>query len=242
MYFAPAMVVLYLTFCFFGRRLMKDRLPFDMRWMLAVWNLLLSVFSLLGALHTAPYLLAALSENGLQYTVCRPAEAWYGCGPPGFWTALFIWSKVPELVDTVFIVMRKKPLIFLHWYHHISVLLFCWHSHGTTSSAGLWFISMNYSVHGVMYMYYFLTAIGYRPWWAPLVTIMQISQMFVGIFICAMTIFYKSSGIKCWVRWSNVYAGVVMYTSYLLLFVNFAVRRFLCKKGGSRKAKKPKQE
>ena len=42
------------------------------------------------------------------------------------WTYLFTMSKVPELMDTVFIVLRKQPLIFLHWYHHITVLIFTW--------------------------------------------------------------------------------------------------------------------
>ena len=53
---------------------------------------------------------------------------------------LFIYSKVPELVDTAFVVLRKKPLIFLHWYHHVTVLLYCWHSYYTLSSAGLYFV------------------------------------------------------------------------------------------------------
>ncbi len=50
-------------------------------------------------------------------------------------------SQIPELVDTVFIVLRKKPLILLHWYHHFTVLLYCWHSYATRSSAGVykWF-------------------------------------------------------------------------------------------------------
>ena len=33
----------------------------------------------------------------------------------GFWSSLFVLSKVPELGDTIFIVLRKQPLIFLHW-------------------------------------------------------------------------------------------------------------------------------
>lgn len=36
--------------------------------------------------------------------------------------------QVVELGDTLFIVMRKRPLIFLHWYHHVTVLVFSWHS------------------------------------------------------------------------------------------------------------------
>ena len=34
----------------------------------------------------------------------------------GYWTFMFALSKVPELGDTLFIVLRKQPLIFLHWY------------------------------------------------------------------------------------------------------------------------------
>eukprot|EP00122_Pirum_gemmata_P011475 Pgem_evm2s10633 len=61
-------------------------------------------------------------------------------GPSGMWTTLFIFSKIPELFDTMFIVLRKRPLIFLHWYHHITVLAYCWHAYATRAS----------SVHAVM--------------------------------------------------------------------------------------------
>lgn len=51
-------------------------------------------------------------------------------------TWAFCFSKLPELVDTVFIVLRKQPLIFLHWYHHASVLIYCWFSYQDYSSTG----------------------------------------------------------------------------------------------------------
>jgi hypothetical protein len=40
---------------------------------------------------------------------------------------LFIISKVPETIDTLFIVLRRQQLIFLHWFHHASVLIYCFY-------------------------------------------------------------------------------------------------------------------
>jgi elongation of very long chain fatty acids protein 6 len=36
-------------------------------------------------------------------------------------------SKVPETIDTLFIVLRRQKLIFLHWYHHATVLVYCFY-------------------------------------------------------------------------------------------------------------------
>ncbi len=94
-------------------------------------------------------------------------------------------SKFPELFDTFFIVIHNKPLIFLHWYHHMTVLLYCWYSCVTPPPMGLFFMVMNYCVHAVMYRYYFLMAIKMRPkWFNPaVVTFVQLGQMFVGVAV-----------------------------------------------------------
>ncbi len=74
---------------------------------------------------------------------------------------IFIYSKIPELLDTIFMVLRNKKVIFLHWFHHATVLLYCWHAFHTSIASGIWFASMNYCVHSIMYMYFFLAAAGY---------------------------------------------------------------------------------
>ena len=144
---------------------------------------------------------------------------------------LFIYSKVPELIDTVFIVLRKKKLIFLHWYHHVTVLLYCWHAFSTLAGTGLYFVAMNYSVHAVMYGYYCLQALHMLPRSFPtvLITVAQITQMFVGTGVCMSAWFYKLSNQPCHNETSNLVAGGIMYGSYLYLFCDFAFGRYLRK-------------
>ena len=74
-----------------------------------------------------------------------------------------------------------KPVRFLQCYHHITVLLYCWNSYVTESAAGLYFVAMNYSVHAIMYFYFFAMTAKIVPKWFPaqIITFFQISQMIV---------------------------------------------------------------
>ncbi|KAF0701624.1 hypothetical protein As57867_007922, partial [Aphanomyces stellatus] len=164
-----ALCAVYCVLCLGGREVMKNFQPFGLNTALAFWNLGLALFSAMGSLRTVPFLLNSLWTNGIHHNVCGEAFNHYGRGPVALWTTLFIFSKIPELVDTMFIVLRKKPLIFLHWYHHITVLMFCWHAYANLSPSGLFFVAMNYTVHAVMYFYYFLAAINIRVSWAKFV-------------------------------------------------------------------------
>ena len=149
---------------------------------------------------------------------------------------LFIFSKVPELIDTVFIVLRKKPLIFLHWYHHVTVLLYCWSSCSVMAGSGLYFVSMNFTVHALMYGYYCLKILGVCPKSFPaiLITASQIAQMFIGTGVCASSWYYLFSGKTCQNDLSNLTAGALMYGSYMYLFCDFAFRRYFTKKSSSK--------
>lgn len=227
------LVIVYMSFIHFGSIIMAKCKEFDLRLTLAAWNAFLSFFSFLGMFRTVPFLLASVLSRPYYETICLSPtlEGGYGKGPVGFWVMLFIFSKVPELIDTVFIVLRKKKLIFLHWYHHVTVLLYCWHAFSTLAGTGLYFVAMNFSVHAVMYGYYCLVALHALPRSFPtvLITVAQITQMFVGTGVCMSAWFYKLSNQACFNETSNLVAGGLMYGSYLYLFCDFAFGRYLRK-------------
>jgi len=236
-YIPVGITMYYLAACYFGRLYMANRQAYDLQMSLAYWNLFLSVFSFVGMFRTVPQLIYNLNTMTLQENLCTDPKDSFANGACGLWVQLFIYSKVPELVDTFFIVARKKPLLFLHWYHHVTVLLFCWHSYATEASTGLFFVSMNYSVHAIMYGYYYLMAVNAKPAWLNpgFITMCQIAQMLIGTTLCAMT--YSLLGTtNCSVKRENVIAGGLMYGSYLYLFTDFACKRFF--KNPSTKVKK----
>ncbi|EPY20139.1 beta-ketoacyl-CoA synthase [Strigomonas culicis] len=220
--------------------MMKDRAPMKLKTLNIVWNLFLTVFSFAGAYYCVPRMLDMVFSPTYQVPDVRDASrlvtregsfynavcVWYPTqfytGRIGFFVALFILSKIPEMIDTVFLVLKKKPVIFLHWYHHITVMLYCWHAYAYHVSSGLLFSSMNYFVHSIMYFYYFVAACGYtrqlRPI-APLITVLQIAQMVVGGFAEVYSLYHLYvSGRGCEVNSCNARLGFLMYASYFLLF------------------------
>ena len=70
-------------------------------------------------------------------------------GEVGLAVSPFISSKLAARLDPFFRLVRKSPVIRLPWYHHVTVLLYCWHSYSVRIGTGLWFAAMNYSVHAI---------------------------------------------------------------------------------------------
>lgn len=157
----------------------------------------------------------------------------YGVGWSGLFVMLFIYSKFAELVDTGLLVLRRAPLSLLHVWHHVTVLLYCWHSYGTRIGTGLWFAAMNYVVHSIMYAYFGATSISgrwrrsVRPF-AILITLLQISQMVVGIVVTLSALHFSAEGKVCHVNHTNSWLGLSMYTSYFVLFLEFFVKGYVC--------------
>lgn len=109
------------------------------------------------------FLYRNIYNHGLGYTTCHSDCVSEDHRPLAVWGWIFAMSKLIEFGDTAFIVLRKSPLPFLHWYHHITVFIYTWYALTPEPSAlSTWFGSMNYIVHTAMYTYYAFRASGYK--------------------------------------------------------------------------------
>lgn len=204
---------------------MESKIKFELRPPLFLWNLTLCIFSVIGAYMTAPIHFNNLYTNGVKASIC---DTHIQHGSSGIWSLLFILSKAPELLDTFFIVLRKQKLIFLHWYHHITVFIYCWYNYCLLIRSGQWFIVMNYCVHSVMYGYYALRvtrAVKLPIWVNMFITLLQLLQMVVGVAINIYVYMHIQTDWVCDGRLEKTYFYVmvsfVMYFSYFILFATF---------------------
>lgn len=102
------------------------------------------------------------------------------------------------------------------------------------------FCVMNYAVHSIMYFYYFLMAVKCKPkaFNAVYITLAQISQMVVGVGVTALGCYYlwldpTFQTATCFLTPDNNVAALLMYGSYLFLFLQFFLQRYYSKKSSN---------
>ncbi|KAK6020859.1 GNS1/SUR4 family protein [Ostertagia ostertagi] len=194
--------------------------------------------------------LQSLYKYGIYRSLC------FSCHPhdvAAFWSLLFAISKIVELGDTMFIVLRKKPLIFLHYYHHAAVLIYTVHSGAEHAAPGRAFIAMNFLAHSVMYTYYTFTAYGIRvPKWVSMgVTTIQTAQMLAGVAVsyivyrikpspicrksCYITVTLRLGTVlmkilsRCQQSMANLYLAFIIYVTFAVLFLQFFYKAYIAK-------------
>lgn len=216
-------IFLYLPALYFGQIIMRNREPLKIKTPMMLWNAGLAIFSILGFIRVFPELLYTLNKFGFHHTICN--NSWTQVKETRFWICLFVLSKIPELGDTLFLVMRKQKLIFLHVYHHASVVLFSWFVYADQMAAARWFSAVNLGIHSVMYSYYVLKAlpsiVKIPKWVSMFITTSQTLQMIVGAYVVLEGYRTKLMGGQCATSTKLSFAGTFIYVSYLILFSKF---------------------
>lgn len=200
-------------------KLDEDDLVFTLR----AWNAGLCCFSAWGVVHTYPHLLSALTLDN-----CAPAPT---LGQEGRAMGLFALSKFVELGDTFFLIIRGKTVRVIHSFHHASVLLLTWHLFVAKASIGPAFVSMNYLVHVMLYLYYVAASLpgGIRAAKAcgPVVTASQIIQMVFGFAISFKVLLIKMTNSKpCDTKLHGAVFALVVYSIYLVMFSNLWIKLY----------------
>ncbi|XP_055447692.1 elongation of very long chain fatty acids protein 3 [Psammomys obesus] len=219
-------VVVYLLLIIVGQNYMRARKGFSLQGPLILWSFCLAIFSMLGTVRMWEYMGTVLFTLGLKQTVCFGSHT--DALVVKFWSCVFLLSKIVELGDTAFIILRKRPLIFVHWYHHSTVLLFTSFGYKNKVPSGAWFMTMNLGVHSIMYTYYTLKAAKVKhPSMLPMViTSLQILQMVMGaIFGILNYIWRQEKG--CYTTTEHFFWSFMLYGTYFILFAHFFHQAYL---------------
>uniref|UniRef100_A0A0P4XV02 Elongation of very long chain fatty acids protein n=1 Tax=Daphnia magna TaxID=35525 RepID=A0A0P4XV02_9CRUS len=224
----------YLTSVYYGRKFMAKRKPFSIRGILIPYNLAMALLNLYIGLELAT------TQHRKQYNwLCQPVN--YSDDPDEIRIASALWwyyfSRLVEMMDTIFLVMRKKwqQLTFLHVYHHSTMFMLWWIGVKWVPGGSAFFAAMvNSFIHVAMYLYYALAACGPKVQkylcWKKYLTILQMAQ-FVSALVLGLRALVYGCDFPLWMQ----YARVVYMSSFLFLFGQYYRNAYLQKKQHSQK-------
>lgn len=188
---APAIAsAIYLSCVFLGPKLMRDRKPFVISDYMFTYNIYQTVLNLwMVVAMIGEVIHSGMSIWGNEIDNTRK----------GYRISFLVWvhynNKFVELLDTAFMILRKKDkqLSFLHVYHHV-LLIWSWFLVVKISATGDAYFgaACNSFVHVVMYSYYCSAQMGWSCPWKRNITQMQMIQ-FVVCAAHAIYVFYKGN-------------------------------------------------
>lgn len=204
-------------------------------------NLFLLSFGML--IYTIIAALKRVEEDGGDFKslVCSPRNVetlWDG--KLGYVTYIFYLSKYYELLDTVLLAVKGKEVIFLHVYHHCTMIFLTWSWFAFDWLEGAWWCCLvNSLIHTGMYYYYLLTT--FKPnmniWWKKYITYGQIVQFMTGNFFVGTFWYLTYTGNNCGGDWHTSVASIVVNCSFVYLFAKFSKKKYSSKPKDAKRKK-----
>lgn len=211
-----------------GPRLMKHRQPFNLDRVMLVYNAVQVIW--------CGYLIRECVRLawGWKYSwTCQPLPT--GMEVADYETAFGVWLyfilKIVDLLDTVFMVMRKnfRQISFLHVYHHSGMVFCIWlgakvYPGGHHTLLGL----INCIVHCFLYGYYFLSLVEprvKRAWWKKYITLIQLVQFGMNVVHEALPFLIAGCEVDRRISGALVVQNVFMF----VLFAEFYYKNYIRK-------------
>ncbi|KIJ61763.1 hypothetical protein HYDPIDRAFT_137355 [Hydnomerulius pinastri MD-312] len=242
-------ILSYLAIVFGLREFMEGRRAFSLRTPTRIHNALLSAGSLILLALMMEEVASAWGKVGAYGAMCA-SSAW--TSRLEFYYMINYYLKYVEFMDTVILALKKRPLSFLHVFHHATTALLTFiQLNGKISGAWI-VISINLAVHVAMYYYYFAAAGGAKIWarssfpfgstfpdailqWKKYLTTMQIVQFIIDLFVLYFGL-YQHFVFKYWPHLPHIgdcvgdersaIFGAVLIGSFLVLFTNFYAQTY----------------
>jgi hypothetical protein len=145
-------------------------------------------------------------------------------GAYGFVNAVYLVSKWWEWVDTYLLVLSQKPVITLHWFHHMTTFTMAALTHNFPVGG---FALINCLVHTVMYMHYA------KPvrWARPFITGGQLLQFVIVLSIHTYGFFNPAT---CYdmkpVLWEWIFCQAVVL-GFFIMFCFFFMEQYVAVRG-----------
>jgi fatty acid desaturase 2 (delta-6 desaturase) len=136
---------------------------------------------------------------------------------------IFLASKVWEWIDTVLLIINRKKIIWLHLWHHATIV-FAFYT-GFHASSNFWIGSLNSFIHIIMYLYY--ADVKFIKPFAKYLTQLQIVQLFGGVFMNCISYNYNVGNTR--LQQFSIINGVFCL-SYGLMFLQFYAAKYKPKK------------
>lgn len=224
-----ALTILYIFSVIVGKRVMANRDPIKFKYTLFFYNLGLIILNF----HISATLFISAYRAGYSLQ-CQSVKYSYDVNEYNIACALwwFYISKLVEMMDTIFFVLRKKnnQISFLHVYHHASMFPLWFIGVKWVAGGQSFFGAMiNSFIHVLMYSYYGLSALGPHMqkylWWKRYLTILQLLQFFIGM-VYGFQSLYLGCDFPLWMQYTGLVYGVTIIT----LFFNFYIQAYIKKK------------